>query len=642
MAPVKLYVYDLSNGLARSLSRQLTGRQIDGIWHTSVVVFGREVFYGQGIDITPPGRSHHGTPLQILDMGETGIDEETFHEYIEEVREHYTAEKYHLLEFNCNSFTNDCVGFLTGGSIPDYIKDLPSDFLSTPFGASLRPTIDAMYRRPSPGAPAAYAPTGQPDLASSLLQTVAAQAQSAPSSASTSTTAPMARMGSLTSPIHACTNPASFHTLLRTHRAVVADFTDATCGPCRMIAPVFERLAEEKGVHANGGRGAAFVSVDIRVGQGHMLAAEWGIRATPTFMFFLDGKKISDLKGADQNGLRTQVDLLLFQAYPPHPHTSLSLPAVEAVSLKPILFTQVPPLDNVIAKLLASVQAAAWPTDPVASTVALKKMVPYLKSRNESATSRTALPAQLKSWNDATVLVAKTLPASTLFPLADMWRLALLDPAVGTWCTSATAGGQPQPLGVLIPLAREAVSDAACRNFLLTTLRMVANAFCHVPLARSLLTSALRAEMTALMVPSLLHDNAQVRTAAASLVFNVAVYVQQRRVDSGRTGGGGFVEGVEQEDDDWEVEMVSAVIEALDREKTNEDAVHRLVASLAFFLRLSPGYESQLAPLIEVLQLRSILRSKLTKDGFGENGVVRRDVRKLIEEIAVRLCPSDS
>ena len=26
--------------------------------HTSVVVFGKEVFYGQGIAITPPGQSH--------------------------------------------------------------------------------------------------------------------------------------------------------------------------------------------------------------------------------------------------------------------------------------------------------------------------------------------------------------------------------------------------------------------------------------------------------------------------------------------------------------------------------------------------------------------------------------------------------
>lgn len=30
---VQLYVYDLSNGMARQLSRQLTGRQIDGIWY---------------------------------------------------------------------------------------------------------------------------------------------------------------------------------------------------------------------------------------------------------------------------------------------------------------------------------------------------------------------------------------------------------------------------------------------------------------------------------------------------------------------------------------------------------------------------------------------------------------------------------
>ncbi|KAJ8474075.1 hypothetical protein ONZ51_g7460 [Trametes cubensis] len=151
MAKVQLYVYDLSNGLAKQLSRQLTGRQIDGIWHTSVVVFGKEIFYGQGICITQPGMSHHGKPLQIVDMGETSIDEETFNEYIEEMRSHYTADKYHLLDFNCNSFTNDCVGFLTGGSIPSWIKDLPSDFLSTPFGAALRPTIDAMFRRPVPG-----------------------------------------------------------------------------------------------------------------------------------------------------------------------------------------------------------------------------------------------------------------------------------------------------------------------------------------------------------------------------------------------------------------------------------------------------------------------------------------------------------
>ena len=83
----------------------------------------------------------HGRPLQIVDVGETAIDRETFDEYLQEMRVLYTADKvsrrghhisgrlfsplspqYHLLEFNCNSFTNDVVGFLTGNSIPSWIS----------------------------------------------------------------------------------------------------------------------------------------------------------------------------------------------------------------------------------------------------------------------------------------------------------------------------------------------------------------------------------------------------------------------------------------------------------------------------------------------------------------------------------------
>lgn len=62
-----------------------------------------------------------------------------------------------------------------------------------------------------------------------------------------------------------------------------------------MIAPVYEQLASEKGVKIGAGasgKGAAFTKIDIRVGSGGTLAQEWGVRATPTFMFFLDGKKV--------------------------------------------------------------------------------------------------------------------------------------------------------------------------------------------------------------------------------------------------------------------------------------------------------------------------------------------------------------
>ncbi|KAF9046669.1 PPPDE putative peptidase domain-containing protein [Panaeolus papilionaceus] len=606
MPSVKLYVYDLSNGMARQMSRQLTGRQIDGIWHTSVVVFGKEVFYGQGISITAPGRSHHGQPLQVIDMGETALDEETFTEYLAEMRQHYTADKYHLLEFNCNSFTDDCVGFLTGKSIPSSIKDLPTDFLSTPFGAALRPTIDAMYRRPAAGAPAA------PPPATSMSQDQVAN--------------------SLTSPLHVITNPASFHGFLKSHRAAVAFFTSETCPPCKMIEPVFERLSEEKGMR-EGIDGAGFAKIDIDVGMGRNLASEWGIRATPTFMFFLDGKKLDELKGANANELRTQVDLLLFQAYPPHPHAGISLPAIQALSLNPILFSQVPAIDTTKGQVKNLLKA----------TVA-----PYLKSRFPSpaptspATLPSASPTILAPWAQATVTVISCLPVDSLFPMVDMWRLAFLDPAVGTWAAAMLANApNSSPMIAFLNksvLALDSPSKGA-RNFILTILRMLCNAFSSPTLGPQLLRGPVRDQITAVLVPSLLHSDATVRTAAASLSFNVAAVPQKARVEAVRTGKG-IKSDSEDDLGDWQVEMISAVIEAIEREKDSEEVVHRLTASLAFFIRLSPHYGSSLKSLLEVLQSQTVLKSKLTKgEGWNaDGGVDKKEVRKLIEEVANKLC----
>src|SRR5579859_5881987 len=74
---VYLYVYDLSRGLARSLSQNLIGQQIDGIWHTSVVCYGYEFYYGQGIFVTDRvGQTQYGTPVEIKDMGVTELPQE--------------------------------------------------------------------------------------------------------------------------------------------------------------------------------------------------------------------------------------------------------------------------------------------------------------------------------------------------------------------------------------------------------------------------------------------------------------------------------------------------------------------------------------------------------------------------------------
>ena len=38
---VVLHLYDLSQGMAKAMSQAIIGKQIDGIWHTGIVVYGR-------------------------------------------------------------------------------------------------------------------------------------------------------------------------------------------------------------------------------------------------------------------------------------------------------------------------------------------------------------------------------------------------------------------------------------------------------------------------------------------------------------------------------------------------------------------------------------------------------------------------
>ncbi|KAF7299157.1 hypothetical protein MIND_00864300 [Mycena indigotica] len=635
MSSVKLYIYDLSNGLAKSLSQQLTGRQIDGIWHTSIVVFGKETFYGQGISVTLPGRSHHGQPLQVVDLGETMLDEETWQEYLEEMRTHYTADKYHLLDFNCNSFTNDCAGFLTGGSIPAFVRDLPTDFLSTPFGAALRPTIDAMYRRPSPGAPEVPPPTPNQPIASSLLQAVASQAQQ-PATTSIQPP-PLAATESLAGPMHTTTNSASFRTLLQSHRAVVALFTDpAGCAPCRMIAPYYEDLAIEKGLRSATSRGATFTKIDPSVGSGQALCSEWGIRAYPTFMFFLNGKKTSELRGADPGELRAQVDLLLFEAYPPHPHASLPLPGMKTLSLSPILFTQVPALDAVLTKLVSFIDAAPQsPHSTQAKEILRSQVVPFLKSKFGPDKPKAPPPtnvAFLTAWGAVTMTLVGALPKESLFPLVDMWRLAVLDPATATWLAGSPGAG---PVGSIIKLAQETLEsgaeDKGARNFVLTALRLLTNAFGNSALSRVLLAGTDGSAMSTL-VPALLHADSAVRTAAASLAFNASVPVQRVRVNTG-AGLGGLPPTTNVDpsdvasaaDEDWQVELVSALTEAL-KEESGEEVIHRLAGALACLLRFAPN-DGQVWSLVEVLDVKAVVSGKAAV-------VNKKEVQGLITDVA--------
>ena len=71
--------------------------------------------------------------------------------------------------------------------------------------------------------------------------------------------------------------------------AVLVDFWASWCGPCRMVAPIIESLAEEY----DGRVSFCKVNVDDE-GQ---LAARFGIESIPTVMIFKDGEVVERAVG---------------------------------------------------------------------------------------------------------------------------------------------------------------------------------------------------------------------------------------------------------------------------------------------------------------------------------------------------------
>jgi len=142
---VELFVYDLSQGLASSLSLQFVGKQFDGIWHTGISCYGYEYFFGGGIQKMFPKTTPYGLPVKTHLLGKTKKSQAEFEHWLGQQRNRFSVTTYNLMTNNCNNFTNACSQFLLGGvSIPDYILNLPMEFFETPVGQMMRSYFDNM------------------------------------------------------------------------------------------------------------------------------------------------------------------------------------------------------------------------------------------------------------------------------------------------------------------------------------------------------------------------------------------------------------------------------------------------------------------------------------------------------------------
>jgi thioredoxin 1 len=71
---------------------------------------------------------------------------------------------------------------------------------------------------------------------------------------------------------------------------VLVDFWAEWCGPCKMIAPLLDELADEYDGKAKIGK--------VNIDEQQALAAEYGVRAIPTLLLFNKGQVADQIVGA--------------------------------------------------------------------------------------------------------------------------------------------------------------------------------------------------------------------------------------------------------------------------------------------------------------------------------------------------------
>jgi len=143
-ATVSLYKYDLSNGKAWWLSPLLLGQHFEGIWHTGIVVHGKEYWFGGNIFESKPASTPFGEPTQIVELPEFTMRtrEDLWNFISRELSSEFTRANYDVLTHNCNHFSDAVSVFLLSEHIPDDVLKQPEMVMNTITVQALRPLLN--------------------------------------------------------------------------------------------------------------------------------------------------------------------------------------------------------------------------------------------------------------------------------------------------------------------------------------------------------------------------------------------------------------------------------------------------------------------------------------------------------------------
>ena len=84
-------------------------------------------------------------------------------------------------------------------------------------------------------------------------------------------------------------NQDNFQEIRNSDKTVLIDFYADWCGPCRMVSPIVDEIAEEH---------PEYLVCKVNVDQEGELAAQFGVASIPTLVVLKDGKVVSQSSGA--------------------------------------------------------------------------------------------------------------------------------------------------------------------------------------------------------------------------------------------------------------------------------------------------------------------------------------------------------
>ena len=490
-------------------------------------------------------------------MGRTELPAEVIEEYLESLKTIYTPESYDLFLHNCNNFTNDFSMFLVGKGIPSHITSLPQTVLNTPFGQMLKPQLDnAMRSVTQAPIPSQSIPRQRTTNAIGGNQHDQNSREEVPGI------------------VYHPTKLKQLDELLASAKnsCAVIFFTSATCPPCKLVYPAYDELA------ASAGNKAVLIKVDLS--EAYEIGARYQVRVTPTFFSFLKGEKENEWQGANESQLRGNVNLLIQMAHPPHPHTLLRVPTIHRPYKTPVTYPKVPPIEKVVAKM------GVLGTNP--SVIALKD---FNIARAESGAVDAPLPA-LPEVSKLIIRSIETESPERLFPLVDLFRLALIDPRVSGYFTQDVS-----PILAIFNKVRQ-LAEACPYQLRIVTLHMACNLWTSHLFPKTLLSNEKLSEpLLHLVISSLLDaSHTQVRVVAAQLAFNIAATNHQQRL--ARKSDTLPTEG--------QIELIASLLEATKNEKESIDVVRGLFLAIGLIKYLAPA-GGELDQVCEAVGARDII-----------------------------------